>query len=89
MVAELVIALPHGGLVTLQLNRYLIIEYPMVRCVLHLCVNELWVGLWNYVPPLSLTLTLTVCVEIPPPSPLTLTLTLTLSLSVTLTQKKP
>ena len=48
-VTELVIALPHGGSVTVQFNPYLVIEHPIIRCVL--CVNALWVGLWKYVPP--------------------------------------
>ena len=46
---ELVIALPHGGVVTVQFNPYLAIEHPNIRFVL--CVNALWVGLWKYVAP--------------------------------------
>ena len=42
-VAELMIALPHGGSVTVQFSPYLVIEHPIIRCVL--CVNALWVGL--------------------------------------------
>ena len=42
-VTELVIALPHGGSVTVQFNPYLVIEHPIIRCVL--CVNALWVSL--------------------------------------------
>ena len=45
---ELVIALPHGGSVTVQFNPNLVIEHPIIRCVL--CVNALWVGLWKYAP---------------------------------------
>ena len=54
--------LPHGGLVTVQFNPYLVIQYPIVCCVLR--VNALWVGLWKYVPPLTLTLTLTFVIPI-------------------------
>ena len=31
-VTELVIALPHGGLVTVQFNPYLVIEHPIISC---------------------------------------------------------
>ena len=57
-VTKLVIALPHNGSVTVQLNPYPVIEHPIIRCVF--CVNAvLWVGLWKYVATLALTLTLT------------------------------
>ena len=46
-VTELVTVPPHGGLVTVQFNPYLVIEHPIIRCVLR--VNALWVGLWKYV----------------------------------------
>ena len=45
---ELVIALPHDGSVTVQFNPYLVIEHPVIRCVLR--VTVLWVDLWKYVP---------------------------------------
>ena len=48
------IALPHGGSVAVQFNPHLVIEHPIIRCVL--CFNALWVGLWKYTP---LTLALT------------------------------
>ena len=52
-VTKLVIALPHGGSVTVQLNPYLVIEHPIIRCVLMhygpACGNT---------SPLTLTLTL-------------------------------
>ena len=48
-VTELVIALPHGNLVTVQFDRHLVIEHSIIRCVL--CANALWIGLWKYVPP--------------------------------------
>ena len=47
-VTELVIALAHGGSVTVQFNPYLVIEHPNIRCVL--CVNALLISLWKYVP---------------------------------------
>ena len=51
---ELVKALPHGSLVTVQSNPYVVLEHPIIRCVL--CVNVLWVVLWKYTPPnLNLT----------------------------------
>ena len=42
-VTELVMTLLHGGSVTVQFNPYLVIEHPIIRCVL--CVNALWVSL--------------------------------------------
>ena len=48
-VTELVIALPHGGSVTVDFDPYLVIERPIIRCML--CVHALWVGLRKYVPP--------------------------------------
>ena len=53
--SELLIALPHGGSVTVPFNPYLVIEHPIIRCVLR--VNALWVGLWKYIP-ITLTLNL-------------------------------
>ena len=47
-VTALVIVLPRGGSVTVQLNPYLLIEHPINRCVLR--VNALLVGLWKYFP---------------------------------------
>ena len=46
--AQLVIALPHGGSVTVKLNLYLVIEHPILGC--RLCVDALYVTLWNYFP---------------------------------------
>ena len=40
--ALFVTALPHGRSVTVQLNPYLVIEDPNIRCVLS--VKALWVG---------------------------------------------
>ena len=48
-VNEFVIALPHGGPVTVQFNPYPVIEDPTIRCVL--CVDALCVGMWKYAPP--------------------------------------
>ena len=48
-VTELAIALPHCGPVTVQFNPYLVIEHPIIRCVM--CVDALWIGLWKYVLP--------------------------------------
>ena len=48
-VTESVIPLPRGGSVTVQFNSYLVIEHPIIRCVLF--VDALWVGLWKYTPP--------------------------------------
>ena len=48
-VTELGIALPNGGSFTVQFNPYLLIEHPIIRCVL--CVNALRVGLWKYIAP--------------------------------------
>ena len=39
-VTELMIALPHGSSVTVQFNPNLVIEHPIIRCVL--CVNALY-----------------------------------------------
>ena len=66
----MVVGLPHGGSVTVQFNPYLVIEHPIIRRVLR--ANALWVGMWKYVPLLTLNVTLT----------LTLTLTLPLTLIV-------
>ena len=44
-VTELVIALPHGGSVTVQFNPYLVIEHPIIRCVL--CVKATPNGVKN------------------------------------------
>ena len=61
MVNELVLALPHGSLVTVQINPSLVIEHPITRCVLS--VNTLQVSLWKCFPPNPnpnlITLTLT------------------------------
>ena len=48
-------------------------------CVHLLCVDALRVGLWKYIPPLTLTLTLTLRIDAQK-NVLTLTLTLTLTL---------
>ena len=45
------IALPHGGSVTVQFNPCLVIEHPIIRCVL--CVDTVWVGLWKHVAALK------------------------------------
>ena len=52
-VTELVTALPHGASVTVQFNPYLVIEYPIVRCVLCKCTVSRLVELR---PPLTPTL---------------------------------
>ena len=39
VVTEVVIALPHGGLVTVQFNSYLVIEHKLTQCVW--CANLL------------------------------------------------
>ena len=71
--AELVIALPHGGSVTVQFNPYLVLEPPIIRCVL--CANALWVGLCEHTPNPNPKIDAQKIV-------LTLTLTLTLSLTL-------
>ena len=77
--AELVIALPHGGSVTVQYNPYLVLEHPISRCVSF--VNALWVGLWKHPNPPPLRLSLSLSLSLTLALALTLTLTLTLALT--------
>ena len=53
-------------------------------CVHSVCVDALWVGLWKYVPLLTLTLTVTITLNLNLNLAITLTLTLTLALILTL-----
>ena len=59
---KIVIALPHGGSITVQFNPCLVVEHPIIRYVL--CVNTLQVGFSKYTHPLTLTVTVTVTVTL-------------------------